>query len=517
MMTKIQSRRAAATLPGNRTVTVHLRRKCASRSHAGSSCECENCKIKNWLQRQASADAAPASIPRVVQEGMQSSGQPLDTDTRAFMEPRFGHDFSRVRVHTSEKAAESARAVDAQAYTVGNNVVFESGKFAPRTLGGLKLLAHELAHVVQQEAHSAAYLPQVVTQPHDLSEREADQAAETLTSQKSPAALSHLADSQLMRKLQVKRPAQMIPNPGGKGLRQTNSETVEQYLRTLAQGSGAKVDRTSGEVSVSTAYCPGLLGGLVQGATAGYEAGAGLVGHVPVLAQVFGLVGGLIGGIYGAFAGLFGSETPSRAASSSTPTGSTCLCDFVNGSNVWTIEIDDSFVEPATLDGGRIVTVSPNSPKIWGAATMKGRLETVDPWLVLGHELCGHAWLKEHNLEETRGGPQPIAFRDDKGQLRVVGGPVRGDQPGPHGHERSVERENLLRQEHGLMTRGYRLKDPYCGESFFKERGGSQSKPTFPEEHGYPGFKTLLEQCKFLRDQLPESKVRHYDISEPIP
>jgi hypothetical protein len=66
------------------------------------------------------------------------------------MAPRFGHDFGEVRIHTDAKAADSARAVGAQAYTVGRDVVFATGRYAPQTLAGKKLIAHELAHVLQQ-------------------------------------------------------------------------------------------------------------------------------------------------------------------------------------------------------------------------------------------------------------------------------------------------------------------------------------------------------------------------------
>jgi hypothetical protein len=87
---------------------------------------------------------------RVTHEVLQSPGQPLDSATRAFVEPRFGKDFSRVRVHTGAKAGEAARMVDAQAYTVGADIVFSGGSYAPESHQGSRLLAHELAHVVQQ-------------------------------------------------------------------------------------------------------------------------------------------------------------------------------------------------------------------------------------------------------------------------------------------------------------------------------------------------------------------------------
>src|SRR5947209_171814 len=94
--------------------------------------------------------SAHEKTPAVVQRALRSSGEPLDPATRAELEPRFGHDFGQVRVHRDPAAAESARALRAKAYTVGNDIVFAPGRFAPATGSGRHLLAHELAHVVQQ-------------------------------------------------------------------------------------------------------------------------------------------------------------------------------------------------------------------------------------------------------------------------------------------------------------------------------------------------------------------------------
>jgi DNA/RNA endonuclease G (NUC1) len=93
--------------------------------------------------------------PPIVNEVLNSPGQPLDAGTRAYFEPRFGHDFSKVRVHTDARAAESARAVNALAYTVGQNISFGAGQYAPDTTLGRRLLAHELTHVYQQAASSS--------------------------------------------------------------------------------------------------------------------------------------------------------------------------------------------------------------------------------------------------------------------------------------------------------------------------------------------------------------------------
>jgi outer membrane protein OmpA-like peptidoglycan-associated protein len=96
------------------------------------------------------SDSGQIPASPIVHEALASPGQPLDASTRAFFEPRFGHDFSRVHVHTDAKADESASAAKALAYTVGRDVVFGAGRYAPGTTEGDRLLAHELTHVVQQ-------------------------------------------------------------------------------------------------------------------------------------------------------------------------------------------------------------------------------------------------------------------------------------------------------------------------------------------------------------------------------
>jgi hypothetical protein len=99
------------------------------------------------VQRKA-ADAAPAHVSADVLP--RSAGRPLDSGTRAFMESTFGFDFSKVRVHTDASASASAKAINALAYTVGNDLVFAAGQYSPHTAEGKKLLAHELAHTIQQ-------------------------------------------------------------------------------------------------------------------------------------------------------------------------------------------------------------------------------------------------------------------------------------------------------------------------------------------------------------------------------
>jgi hypothetical protein len=85
-----------------------------------------------------------------IDETVGSNGSPLDAQTRSFMQDRFGHDFSAVRIHADATGARSSRAVNARAWTSGNHIAFDSGEFSPHTSQGKRLLAHELAHVVQQ-------------------------------------------------------------------------------------------------------------------------------------------------------------------------------------------------------------------------------------------------------------------------------------------------------------------------------------------------------------------------------
>src|SRR5262249_43302959 len=120
-----------------------LRRKCAAcGNHAMPGGECGECRNKGGiLRRNVSGQAEVAEAPPIVEEPLRSPGPPLDTTTRAFMEPRFGHDFSGVRVHPDARAAESPRAVNALAYTVGSDIVFASGLYRPSTGGGRRVRA----------------------------------------------------------------------------------------------------------------------------------------------------------------------------------------------------------------------------------------------------------------------------------------------------------------------------------------------------------------------------------------
>jgi flagellar motor protein MotB len=97
-------------------------------------------------------DSGGMAAPPIVHDVLRSPGRPLDTATRAFMEPRFGHDFGKVRVHADARAAEAASSINARAFTSNRSVVFGANQYAPQTESGRRLVAHELTHVVQQRA-----------------------------------------------------------------------------------------------------------------------------------------------------------------------------------------------------------------------------------------------------------------------------------------------------------------------------------------------------------------------------
>jgi hypothetical protein len=107
-------------------------------------------QITPLVQRQVEEEEEVTSDLESRINSIKGRGQSLPGSARAFFEPRFGYNFSDVRIHTDAQAAESARAVNARAYTVGRDIVFETGQYAPGTAEGRKLLAHELTHVVQQ-------------------------------------------------------------------------------------------------------------------------------------------------------------------------------------------------------------------------------------------------------------------------------------------------------------------------------------------------------------------------------
>jgi hypothetical protein len=252
----------------------------------------------------------------------------------------------------------------------------------------------------------------------------------------------------LQRSLSVRDPAQKIPNPGGTGVDATNAATIEGYLQNLCSVGAVAVDGTSGLVSMKKGFCDKK-----------------------------------------------DAASPSAAESSATPTGCGCLCDMTLSANDWSIVVDDAewphtkFANHKKSEkkggtGGKVTAPSPNSDKLWGAATVSGAALDFAPWLVLGHELCGHGWLGDRGLHA----------------------PDVHKKRGEGGHQATVDRENLIRDEHKIERRGG-FKDPFCGESYFRLK----ADPT--DEH----WSESLKVCKKWREKYNKKHKTKYKIEDRIP
>jgi Domain of unknown function (DUF4157) len=187
--TRLRTRvKAAPTISFTPVCGGLLQHKCTCGGTPGPTGECEQCRKKNLQRKTRNSELGTRNdspLPPIVPEVLRSSGQPLDAGTRDFMESRFGCDFSRVRLHTDACAAESTRSVSALAYTVGSHVVFAPGQYQPATAAGQRLLAHELAHVVQQSTRSRSAGSELAISKDLSLEREAEAVAAQVGSEKN--------------------------------------------------------------------------------------------------------------------------------------------------------------------------------------------------------------------------------------------------------------------------------------------------------------------------------------------
>lgn len=180
----------------------------------------------------AAAGQATTSSASNVDAALQSAGQPLDASTRAFYERRFAHNFSAVRVHTGPVAAAAADALQARAFTRTSNVYFGLGEYSPATSQGRELIAHELAHVVQQTLAGTGgpQTSSLTSQPQDPSEREADTVANDLISGRT-------VNVQAKPQGQIQRQAltQSSSDTAGAVLPTENAEAIQHGFARLEQ------------------------------------------------------------------------------------------------------------------------------------------------------------------------------------------------------------------------------------------------------------------------------------------
>ncbi len=393
-----------------------LRRKCGCRAHKPGGGTCETCAAKhNALQRKGTNQNEPGIAPQSVYDVLSAPGHPLDPQTRAFFEPRFGRSFENVRTHTDGRATNSAREVGAFAYAVGNDIVFGAGQYAPRTLGGRQTLAHELAHVAQQGGaglHRKATPDAIaIGGASDGAERDADSAADAVMRMTEGAdggssarhAVSDTTPSALRRKLAVD-PADSVPAAsGGKAVPLTGA--VEGLLNRMCPSAACKVDAKTGAVTTRERLCDW---------------------HPPIV------VG------------------KTEADLTDTPTGCNCICDVIKSAQTATISFSPG--GPGTTPGS-VAGAGPGQggaktdstvqvdPRFQGQYRVSGKWVDVPFHLLLTHELCGHALPKTQGTHVPRGA-----------------GPVGGTPPQ---EQHAVDVERAAAAEQKLPRR----PDDYSGDA----------------------------------------------------
>ena len=194
-------------------IAAPLQRKC----DCGGSGKCGSCNEGETLQRKPAGPSSHEShAPSIVHDVLRSSGRPLDRATRDFFEPRFDYDFGNVRVHDDARAAESAHAVNAMAYTVGNHIAFGADRYSPRTSAGRHLIAHELSHVVQHRPlANPLSAPLGLEDPASHAEEEAARGADAIagggSAATSPAGTSPVVARACLTKEQCKAKSERTP------------------------------------------------------------------------------------------------------------------------------------------------------------------------------------------------------------------------------------------------------------------------------------------------------------------
>lgn len=219
--------------PQSKSSKTFILRECKCGKKA-SECNSTHCQKKNGLINQPSLDL----VKRVI----ASSGQPLENSSRGLFEKHFNQDFSQVRVHTGPDADESATSIDAEAYTVGNQIVFAQNTYQPKTNVGRKLLAHELTHVVQQKNARTTTDNLVLDSPNSLLEQEASRFASEFNNEvASGKGREKVASSPSSNR----RSALKIPPTSG-GKRSAKSAKIMRSRRRRPRGGDPNFQRAPG-------------------------------------------------------------------------------------------------------------------------------------------------------------------------------------------------------------------------------------------------------------------------------
>ncbi len=382
---------------------------------AAKSCECGACADcreagpASPAARRGALDSA--SPPAMVREARQAPGRALDAPTRRAMELRFGHDFGKVRIHADADAAQAAQSMAAHAYTIGDDIFFAPNAFDPQSRAGLDLLAHELAHVVQQEGAGSRGGDERVATAASHHEKAADESAREVAAGRHVPPLDKTTPS-VQRRLVVDA-GSSLTIAGGRPL--TNLVAADPAASLSAFERLDMMDR------VIAALCPSFA--VDKGAAAG-PAGSGEVAAKG--AQSLG---------------------PDPLAAGTHATGCCCLNILVNATDTWTIHISQlvsSFTRPAG-SGGDIVLPSEHAPLDWGSYTARGVPAFQGLVPTAGHELCGHAAL-----------------------MQIGAHPSAANRLSSDVHDPTVRIENAISSEQGVAAsqlRGLAGSGPHRGES----------------------------------------------------
>jgi outer membrane protein OmpA-like peptidoglycan-associated protein len=419
------------------------RTRCHCGGNVGPTGECDACRA-----RRLRGDTEGGRAPQAVRGVLAEPGRPLESRVRESMEERFAHDFSGVRVHAGSRAAAAASEIGAAAFSAGNHVVLGQ----PRP--GLGVLAHELAHVVQDGSRPAS---DRLGGADDPAERAAKTASRRVAAGLSAGPLAPAAPA-IRRVLLVDEPGLAV-GPGNP----PNAQVFQNYLRALCPSGAAAVNTTSGRVSAPAA-CPAPPG--AAGASRG---------------------------------------TPASPGPAAMPQSCGCLCDLTSSSHIWTLRTSatawpsTSAGDPQAATGrnpggtgGTITVLPPVSPRTAARATTTGTFVNHQPWEVLAHELCGHARMMD------------------------VGRHTTDEQEAVEGrHVQTVPLENQIMAEHGLPLRGA-ITDPFCGESRVSGPGDQRSehiarcrafRDAYNREHG-TDYR--------VQDAMPASAAPRYTAGPPL-
>jgi len=228
-----------------------LQRACDCGQHTGGGV-CESCAAERDDVATHRTRRVDGALPSPVRDALRSPGHLLDSTTRGFMEQRFGHDFTQVRVHTESSAVASAEAIGARAYTIGEDIVFGAGAYAPGTAAGRHLIAHELTHALQQRQAPAIQAKAPTSSPRGADEQQADRIADAVMAGSEPAAVAFAAPfGQIQRACtpaHIGAPAGCAPQPStfipGEKLVKFNFD-----CDTFATGQQADLVRFAGTIA----------------------------------------------------------------------------------------------------------------------------------------------------------------------------------------------------------------------------------------------------------------------------